>query len=135
MNHAADAACAGPMSDLRRWKADILEVKSMGRGQRRREQSDKFGFPRSPRAILPKHKKLFDFITGDLVRATVTRGANEGVHVGRVTVQSSGQFYMMKAGKRIRFSHKNTRLLQRGDGYAYSRLVPSLSKKRKGPGG
>ena len=133
-DHAVDAACAGPLSDIRGCDSEILEIRSIGRGQRRRELSDKFGFPRSPRAILPKHKKLFGSVTGDLVMATVTRGANKGVHVGRVTVQSSGQFYMRKAGKIIRFSYKNTKLLQRGDGYAYSRLVPSLNKKRKGHG-
>ena len=50
------------------------------------------------------------------MKATVTRGANMGVHVGRLTVRSSGQFHMMKAGKKIPFSRLNTRLLQEATG-------------------
>ena len=62
---AGDAARAGPMPDLKGWNANILVITSSGRGQRRREQPDKYGFPQKPRAILSKHKKIKDFITGD----------------------------------------------------------------------
>jgi hypothetical protein len=85
------------------------------------EQSDKYGFPRKPRAVRSKQKKVKGCITGDLVKGKVTRGPNAGTHVGRVTVQSSGQFYIKKDGKKISFSHNNTTILQRGDGYGYSR--------------
>ena len=118
--HAGDAACAGPMSGLTGWETRILAITCVGRGKRQREQMDAHGFPRAPRAIMPKHKRIHGFATGDMVEGTVTRGANKGVHLGRVTVQSTGQFYIKKGGKKICFSHRNTKLVQRGDGYAYS---------------
>jgi hypothetical protein len=41
-------------------------------------------------------------------------------------VKSTGQFYFNRpGGKIIYFSAKNAKLLQRGDGYAYSLSVPS----------
>ena len=114
------------MSDLKGWNANILVIASLGRGQRRREQSDKYGFPQKSRAILSNHKKIEDFITKDFVKGEVTRGLNKGAHVGRVTVQSSGQFYIKKDGKKISFSRENAKLLQRGDGYDYS---PRISRR------
>ena len=123
--HACDAACAGPMSSLSGRDADVLVITSIGRGHRRRERTDKYGFPKNPRVLNPKHKMIRGFMTGDFVRGTVTKGENMGAHVGRVTVQSDGSFYIMRKGKKIKFSHKNAKLLQRGDGYDYSREIPS----------
>jgi hypothetical protein len=134
--HAGDAACAGQMGSLEGWNKPILVLKSMGRGQRRREQSDKFGLPRNPRSLLSGSKMHHGFATGDIVRGIVTKGKYKGTHVGRVIAQSNGQFYIkkdivtikdgveLKERVRLSFSAKNTKLIQRGDGYAYSTRMP-----------
>jgi hypothetical protein len=125
------------MASLEGWnQSRCLVLKSMGRGHRRMEQSDKFGFPRKPRAIRTRRKRIKGFATGDLVRGIVTQGKYKGAHVGRVTVQSNGQFYIrkdivtikdgveIKKREKITFSAKKTKLIQRGDGYAYSTRIP-----------
>jgi hypothetical protein len=110
----------------------IVVIIAFGHGQRRRHILDKYGFPRKGYKALPKHKMIQGFMTGDLAQATVTRGPNQGTHVGRVTVRSNGQFYIKRpGGKIIYFSAKNAKLLQRGDGYAYSLSVPSETEAKK----
>ncbi|MDR1871149.1 MAG: HNH endonuclease, partial [Deltaproteobacteria bacterium] len=125
-SHVTDAAAIGKLSKLTMVRLMIVVITAFGHGQRRRQRSDKHGFPRKGYGVFPKHKMIQGFITGDLVKATVTRGPNQGTHVGRVTVRSTGQFYIKRpGGKIIYFSAKNAKLLQRGDGYAYSLSVPS----------
>ncbi|MDR2455408.1 MAG: RRXRR domain-containing protein [Deltaproteobacteria bacterium] len=97
--HAGDAACAGPMSSLEDWNRKILVVTSMGRGKKRRETHNEFGFPwdnnKKPRRISPKTKSLFGYATGDIVRGTPTKGKYKGQsRAGRVVVASSGDFYI-----------------------------------------
>jgi hypothetical protein len=104
----------------------IVVITAFGHGQRFRHLLDKHGFPRKGYKALPKHKMIQGFMTGDLVKATVTRGSKKWTHVGRVTVRSNGRFYIKRPGEKIiNFSAKNAKLLQRGDGYAYSLSVPS----------
>jgi hypothetical protein len=118
------------MSSLKGWNRPVQVITSIGRGKRRRERPDRFGFPKQPRAIMMRHKAAFGFMTGDFVKGTSTRRNHFAVHVGRVTVRESGQFYIKKPGGAIGyFSHNNTRRLQRGDGYRYSRKAPPNSRK------
>jgi 5-methylcytosine-specific restriction endonuclease McrA len=124
-SHAMDAANVGPMSRLAGNRLKTVGIASIGHGQRMRQLIDKFGFPRQGVSALPKRKMIKGFVTGDFVKATVTRGQNKGNHVGRVTVRSSEGFYIKRSsGKTIAFMAKNAKLLQRGDGYAYSVIAP-----------
>jgi hypothetical protein len=89
-----------------------------GRGQYQRTRTDKHGFPR---LRLPRQKQFFGFATGDLARAVVPSGKNAGTHTGRIAVRSSGSFAIRTARGLYTARHKYFRLLQRADGYAYTR--------------
>jgi hypothetical protein len=65
---------------------------------------------------MPRTKQVRGFQTGDLVAAVVPSGKNEGRHVGRVAVRSTGS---LRVGKVDGVSHKYCTILQRSDGYAY----------------
>lgn len=70
--------------------AFTLRIKSTGRGCRRMQLSDKYGFPRG---TAKEHKKLhFGFQTGDIVKAVVTKGKKIGTYIGRVAVRKKGSF-------------------------------------------
>jgi hypothetical protein len=65
-------------------------------------------------------KRVYGFATGDLVRAEVSKGKRIGTYVGRVAVRETGRFNITVGDKVIQgIGHKNCRLLQRADGYAY----------------
>lgn len=111
--HALDALCVGDISGVSDWRALVLEIKALGRGQRRRTNVDAHGFPRGYRM---RSKTVRGFRTGDLVRADVPKGKHTGVHIGPVAVRTSGSF---RVGKADGISWRYCRLLQRTDGYGY----------------
>jgi 3-dehydroquinate synthase class II len=78
---------------------------------------NQYGFPRtSPK----KHKLLYGFQTGDIVKAIVTKGKKIGTYVGRVAVRTKGSFDIGSDEERMgSISYKYCRLLQRSDGYEY----------------
>lgn len=116
--HALDAVCVGPIGSVGKWKVPTLTVKATGRGSYRRTRLDRFGFPRGH---LMRSKNVHGFATGDHVRADVPKGIKAGVHVGRVAVRATGSFNIQtKDGVVQGISWRRCRLLQRGDGYAYS---------------
>lgn len=99
--------------------------------------TNKYGFPRLP---LPRVKRQYGFVTGDIVRAVVPKGKKAGVHVGRVAVRSSGSFNITTATSIVQgINHKYVRLLQPADGYNYTlkggtrdsspRLNPGVSSR------
>lgn len=63
---------------------------------------------------------LGSILTGDMVKADVPKGKNQGVHVGRVAVRSKPSVKITsKRGKVDGISIKYLTLIQRNDGYEY----------------
>jgi len=119
--HALDAACVGAMASVRVWSRPTLTVKCMGRGSYQRTRLDKFGFPRG---YLTRSKQVKGFQTGDMVRAEVPTGKKVGHYVGRVAVRVSGNFNIQVVGNVVQgIAHRHCRLVQRSDGYGYSRIA------------
>ena len=117
--HTLDALHVGDVADVSGVAAHVLVAASTGRGSYCRTRTDRYGFPR---LRLPRIKSIHGFQTGDLVRAVVPTGTNKGRHTGRVAVRTTGSFnirtsYALVQG--VRYRH--VRLLQRGDGWAYTR--------------
>ncbi|WP_329383888.1 RNA-guided endonuclease IscB [Streptomyces sp. NBC_01351] len=120
-SHTLDALSTGVIDHERgdtivRVPAQILVVASTGRGSYARTTPDRFGFPRLQR---PRGKVHHGYSTGDLVAAVVPRGKWVGNWVGRIAVRTSGQHRITTLTSRFDVSHRNLRLLQRADGYAY----------------
>lgn len=113
--HALDALCVGDIAGVSGWHVPVLEIKALGHGQRCRTNVDAYGFPRGYRM---RSKTVRGFRTGDLVRAEVPRGKRLGVHIGCVAVRASGSF---RVGKVDGISWRYCRLLQRADGYGYTK--------------
>jgi 5-methylcytosine-specific restriction endonuclease McrA len=116
--HTIDALTVGKLDTVTAWPATVIVVGCTGRGQYQRTRSDKYGFPR---LRLPRQKQFFGFATGDLARAVVPSGKNAGTHTGRIAVRSSGSFAIRTKNGLYTARHKYFRLLQRADGYAYTR--------------
>jgi 5-methylcytosine-specific restriction endonuclease McrA len=120
-SHALDAVCVGEVATVRGWQKPTLLVKCTGRGRYQRTRLDRYGFPRGH---LTRSRRVHGFQTGDLVRAEVTAGKKVGIHVGRVAVRATGSFNIQGgAGVVQGIAHRYCRLVQRGDGYAYSRIA------------
>ncbi|MFD7840924.1 RNA-guided endonuclease IscB [Streptomyces sp. NPDC059761] len=120
-SHTLDALATGVIDHERgdtlvRVPTQVLVVTAAGRGSYARTTPDRFGFPRLKR---PRAKMHHGYATGDLVAADVPRGRWAGRWVGRIAVRSSGQHRITTLTSRFDVSHRNLRLLQRADGYAY----------------
>ena len=95
-----------------------LIIKANGRGTRQMCRVNKYGFPRT---TAKASKRVHGFQTGDIVKAIVTKGAKQGVYVGKVSVRSSGSFNIRTKDATIQgISYKYCSLLQRTDGYEYA---------------
>jgi 5-methylcytosine-specific restriction endonuclease McrA len=117
--HALDAVCVGEVSAVVAWRMPTLQVKCTGRGSYQRTRLDRYGFPRG---YLMRTRRVHGFQTGDLVRADVPTGKKAGIHVGRVAVRVTGSFNIQGAGEVVQgIAHRHCRLVQRSDGYGYSR--------------
>ncbi|MET9496710.1 RNA-guided endonuclease IscB [Streptomyces sp. NPDC006552] len=121
--HTLDALVVGPSAGggaplAVRVPHQVLVVTATGRGSYARTTPDRFGFPRLRRA---RGKRHFGYVTGDLVRATIPRGQWAGVRTGRISVRARGQHSLATPHGRINVSYRWLRLVQHGDGYAYSR--------------
>ena len=116
--HCLDALFSGETREIRGWESlPVVEIKCMGRGTRSRTLLSAHGFPR---AFLPRQKVFFGFQTGDMAKAIVPKGKKAGTYVGRVAVRSRGYFALKTDSAIIDVNHKYLKLIQRGDGYAYS---------------
>lgn len=124
--HALDAACVGQVDTLTGWRVPTLSIKCTGRGSYQRTRLNKFGFLRGH---LMRSKSVKGFRTGDMVRADVPVGKKAGIHFGRVAIRATGSFNIQKtAGIVVQgIGYKHCRLIQRGDGYGYSRQSVHLS--------
>ncbi|MEU6718617.1 RNA-guided endonuclease IscB, partial [Nonomuraea sp. NPDC046802] len=126
-SHTLDALHVGELGQVTGWPARVLVVKATGRGSYCRTRTDRYGFPR---LRFPRIKHVHGFATGDLVRATVAKGKNTGVHTGRVAVRATGFFNVTTVtGTRQGISHKHIRLLQRADGYGYTTRQESIIER------
>jgi len=132
--HTLDALSVGRLNHesgdaIVRYPERVLVAKATGRGSYARTTPDRFGFPRLRRARTKQH---FGYVTGDLVRATVPSGKWAGTWTGRISVRARGQHSLTTPRGRVNVSHRNLRLLQRGDGYGYGgRPEPTPSTSRK----
>ncbi|MFF9808865.1 RNA-guided endonuclease IscB [Streptomyces coeruleorubidus] len=132
--HALDALCIGPLDhaagdQIVRFPHHVLTAKASGRGSYARTTPDRHGFPRLLRTRAKQH---FGYVTGDLVRAVLPTGKWAGTWTGQVSVRARGQHSLTTPTGRINVSHRNLRLLQRGDGYGWairSEATQSTSRK------
>ncbi|EUC14618.1 RNA-guided endonuclease IscB [Paraburkholderia hospita] len=128
--HALDAVCVGEVEWVRTWQRPTQTVKCTGRGSYQRTRLDKYGFPRG---YLTRSRRVHGFQTGDLVRADVPTGKKAGIHVGRVAVRATGSFNIQGDGAVVQgIAHRHCRLVQRSDGYGYSRIATSKGDARTG---
>ena len=120
--HALDAVCVGDVAMVARWRKPTLVIKCAGRGSYQRTRLDKFGFPRG---YLTRQKAVKGFQTGDLVRAEVPASSKKaGTYIGRVAIRTTGSFNIQTGTEVVQgISHKHCQVLQRGDGYGYSRIA------------
>jgi hypothetical protein len=116
--HANDAACVGKVSSLTGRNISPMFVKCMGRGSHKRTRLDKYGFPRG---YLSNKKAHFDFQTGDIVKANVTKGTKKGTYFGRVAVRAAGSFNIQTKTQLIQgIAHRFCTKIQNTDGYSYN---------------
>ena len=124
--HWLDAACVGKSTPqtIKIEGIQPLEIVATGRGNRQICRVDRFGFPRTK----AKHfKRVHGFQTGDIVKTVVPIGKKAGVYVGRVAIRISGSFNLKTENVTIQgISHRYCYLLQRADGYSYSKRGTAL---------
>lgn len=118
-SHWLDAACVGASTpealDVR--SVAPLYIRATGHGSRQMCRMNRYGFPRTR----PKQaKRVKGFQTGDLVRAVVPKGTQQGRYVGRVAVRTSGSFNLTTQCRIVQgISHCFCTLIARSDGYSY----------------
>lgn len=118
-DHWIDAACVGETGEnVSLTDKQVLNIKAMGRGQRQVVRVDKYGFPKGKPGRI---KRVCGFQTGDLVKLTQPRGKYIGIYFGRLCgIRIRGDFDIKTSAGKVTSSHKNYKILQRGDGYEYS---------------
>ena len=119
-DHWIDAACVGNDGSKVVLDATIkpLVIKVVGHGNRQMCRVDKYGFPRTKTKA---SKRIEGFQTGDLVRLSNPKGKYAGEYISRLTSIRARGYFTIKANEAIIDNHsKHFKLLQRGDGYAYS---------------
>ena len=121
--HYFDALCVGEIDSYVYANNDLTvhKIKATGRGSRQVCRVDKYGFPRGCKQC----NSVNNIRTGDLVIANVTKGKFKGKYVGRISVGCKGKTIMHANGNRydgIMVKYV-TKVLQRNDGYQYSRTT------------
>ena len=119
--HYYDACCVGKSTPkyLHFCATQLHIITAIGRGQHCRTNITKYGFPRG---YLARQKQFFGFQTGDIVKAVVTKGKKIGIYFGKVMCRKSGSFDIKTSSGRVQgIGHRYFQLIQRSDGYLYSR--------------
>ena len=117
--HTLDALCVGDVTGVACYPSTVVVAKATGRGSYARATPNRYGFPR---LVRPRSKAVHGFQTGDLVRAVVPTGKKAATYVGRVAVRSSGRFDISTAAGTVQgIGYRHCRLLQRADGWGWSR--------------
>jgi 5-methylcytosine-specific restriction endonuclease McrA len=115
--HSLDAVCVGNVTEIHNWNMRTLYIKCMGRGTYQRTRTDSSGFPKS---YLTRSKSIKDFQTGDIVKATVTKGKKTGTYTGRVVIRANGIFDIQIKNILIPgINYKYCKCIQISDGYRY----------------
>lgn len=115
--HYIDAGCVGDIGNLESRTNQPLLIKASGHGSRQMCRTDKYGFPCR---YVPRFKLVKGFKTGDIVKATVTKGKKVGIYIGRIAVRSTGSFNIStKDGLIQGISYKYCQHVHRKDGYEY----------------
>jgi len=120
-DHYYDACCVGKSTPERLYfGTDTVHViTATGRGKHCRTNINASGFPRG---YLARQKQFFGFQTGDMIKAVVTRGKKIGTYFGKVMCRKSGSFDIKTSYGRVQgIGYKYFQLVQRSDGYLYSR--------------
>ncbi|MEQ9553129.1 MAG: RNA-guided endonuclease IscB [Coleofasciculus sp. G3-WIS-01] len=124
--HWLDAASVGQSTreNLITRNINPLVIKATGHGHRKMAQINKFGFPRRKKdgshSVRTRTKEFHGFKTGDIVRAIVPTGKNQGTHIGRVTVRAYRVFDLTTVkGKLQSINWKYFESIWKTDGYAY----------------
>lgn len=119
-SHWSDAACIGKSTpdSLNIQGYQPLLIKAMGRGYRQMVNSDKYGFPRGKPKL--RHKSVFGFQSGDIVKANIPKGKYTGAHTGRIAVRYTGTFKLTTKGQSFSVNHKYCRHIHKSDGFSYS---------------
>ena len=113
--HWLDAACVGastPKTLLVEGVRPLL-VKAGGHGVRQRQNLNTYGSPRGNPARRPKTSSGFQ--TGDIVRAEIPTGKNQGRHTGRIAIRHTPSFRMGP----VEVHSKYLTAVHRADGYNY----------------
>lgn len=119
--HYYDACCVGKSTPkVLYFCTNIVHIiTAIGRGKHCRTNVNASGFPRG---YLVRKKQHFGFQTGDMIKAVVTRGKKIGTYFGKVLCRKTGSFDIKtKAGRVQGINYKYLKLIQRSDGYSYSR--------------
>jgi len=117
--HYYDAICVGESTPEKLYfkTNEVLEIKAIGRGSHCRTKTDAYGFPR---LYMPRQKYFFGFMTGDMIKAIVTKGKKQGVYYGTVACRSTGSFNIKTSNGIMQgISYKYCKVVQRLDGYNY----------------
>ncbi|NEQ74072.1 MAG: hypothetical protein F6K23_14095 [Okeania sp. SIO2C9] len=79
---------------------------------------NKYGFPRTAPKL--RQKSFYDFQTGDLVKAVVTKSKKIGTYSGRVAVRKTGSFNIKIKTETVQgIGYKYCQHLHKSDGYTY----------------
>lgn len=118
-DHHYDACCVGKSTPNKLYfkTNEVLYIKNIGRGSYQRTTLDKYGFPR---AYLPRQKYFFGFMSGDMIKAIVTKGKKKGKYNGSVACRSTGSFNINLLKGRVQgINYKYCQIIQKSDGYKY----------------
>lgn len=118
-DHHFDACCIGKSTPNKLYfKTDkVLHIKNIGRGNYQRTTLNKYGFPK---AYLPRQKYFFGFMSGDMIKAIVTKGKKKGTYFGSVACRNTGSFNINLIKGRVQgISYKYITCIQKADGYKY----------------
>jgi hypothetical protein len=116
-DHWIDAACVGESgSSVNINGVTCLNVKSMGRGNRKVQLMNAYGFPRGSK---PKeHKRIKEFSTGDFVRVVILRGKYIGNYTSYISsIKYDGYLTFKHKDIKITTNYKNFKLIQYNNGF------------------
>ena len=120
-DHWIDAACVainGAKITVSS-KLKPLTITKQRRNNRQMTLMNKYGFPRTK--AKGSSKKIFGFMTGDIVKANVSSGKYKGIHLGKVVVRLTGYFDIKKENSPPFTTNKlNCKLIHHFDGYNYN---------------
>jgi 5-methylcytosine-specific restriction endonuclease McrA len=125
--HSHDAACVGEVNKVNDWGVPHIGIKCNGRGLYSRTQTDKYGFPR---AYLPRIKKAFGFATGDMIKTTIRTSEGFKNIISRIVIKTTGWFNLMYCKRIHTVKWSNCKMVQRSNGYSYSRKQYSFLEFR-----